>query len=489
MSFKIQMPVFLNEPVKGARGLALGNLTGVRIQDALLVASIAAFSGEPLDPGKEVSVSLPVSNLPPNASVKRVRATIEIGEDASAQKAGLKQASTVTEGNTTKNFSVDIEAPASPRNISVRLDGGEVFWSFAEIAVQGAHELPDFAEQVNAYLDELPSGVEEVSLKFLVKSDGPGRVRITINDIDYSVIQTQSWPNPLDDTIRLDRTFQMDFGSIERVPLKGLAGNTGVSLSEIKLDIGGEFGPERLLTNIEAHDGKEFATISSDYSLAQSFKLKLSLEEAEKPIRATGITGVFQSDQEAELYFAIQNDANGSPSADKPLAGSRLTFTPDEGTGRWVFAGFDSPVELKLEALYWIIIKGIRGKVQAGIQAQVEQYLDRAIINRGGQLWKSFGSGAAGAMLRVVYLPEIDNQSAAIEIGIEGTSAFQRLDPQAQAQTISFDVPPGAGDKEAVLLIKSHARGTLSIANVIQEYSPGGTRSLFKLQADSSTAK
>jgi hypothetical protein len=490
---RVQELGYLNAPIKGVRGL-VGGAASVAFERRILPESYAAmrFEGEKLKPGEEVPVVVPVPNLPLNASVRTLRAKIEVRGDDDSEVSQISQTAAVKEdGAAAKNYEVKIDAPALPRNISVRLDGGEVFWSFADLAVEGEHELPDFVEHVNTYLDKLPVDSKEVFLRFLVKSDGPGEVKVTVEDIEYSVIQTQSWTNPLDNTIRLDRTFQLDFGSIERVQLDAFSGkdNKTIFLSRIKGDLGGEFGPERLLTKVEAHDGREFATVSSDYSLAQGFKLEESVLGARKSIQGVGVAGFFRADSEAEIYIEIQTDANGFPSAGAPLAKADLALSPpeDKESKKLTFVNFEAPVELKLDTPYWLVIKGIQGKILVGLQARTEEYLQQALVNRGGQLWKSFSrtsDPAPSALLRLIYLPEIDNQMAAVEVGIEGTPASQRFDPKPEAQPISFDAPQGSDIEQPVIIIKSHARGTLSIANVIQEYSPGRSDTLFRLGAE-----
>ena len=118
-----------------------------------------------------------------------------------------------------------------------------------------------------------------------------------------------------------------------------------------------------------------------------------------------------------------------------------------------------------------MVFKGIQGKALLALGQASEDYLGRVVVNRGGQLWKSINrrnpTGTA-ALARLVYLPEIDNQLAAIEIGIEGVTSPERLTP-GEAQSISLK-PTGASSTAPVIIIKSHARGTLTIANVIQEY-------------------
>jgi hypothetical protein len=474
----IQQFGYLNEGLKGVRGL-YGDyvVAGLQIANVDLVGFAATLDGVKLEPGAETPVIIPLPDVPRNADIKSLKAFIEVRKDASDQTSSIKQTSVVNEEGVAKTYNVDISLPDLPMNISVKLDGGEVFWSFAGREMEGERELPNFTEQVNDYLDRLPANVEEVALKFLVKSDGPGRVKISVKEVKHTEIQTQSWPNPLDNTVRLDRNFQLDFGGIEKVTLDSYAGRTKqpLSISAIRVDVGGEFGPERLLGGFEAHRGVEFATVSNDYSLAQGFNIGKELTA--NHIRCAGVTGAFQADAETELYVEIQSDAGDFPASGAPLAKSNLTLSPEQGLGnvRWAFAKFEAAVDLNPETAYWIVVKGIRGRARLGLQSQPGSYLQRAAVNRGGQLWKDLSRPSTGdappaaALLRLVYLPEIDNQSSAVEISAEG--AIERIDPKPEAQTLSLSPPAGRGAGKAVIIVKSHARGSLSIANLIQEYT------------------
>jgi hypothetical protein len=478
-------PGLLNVDVKGMRGLA-GRREDFEIQPVVinLVATMEDFGGVELVPGEETTLEVPLPGLLPNANIKGLKTVLEVWDEESqavSDKSSLKQTSVIEEvGGEKKTYNVDLKIPALPRNISLRLDGGEVFWSFSGTLLKGTYNLPAFVEQINSYLDKLPEDSKEVSLKFLVKSDAPGRVKVLIKNVEYSLIKTKSWPNSLDDTTRSDRNLQLDFGMIKRIELDpSPEQGRQVFLSKIDLDIGGEFSRERYFKNIEEHNGKEFATVSSDYSLAQSFKSDI-------PLLVVGITGLFRADSKAELYIELQNDSGGFPAAEPPLAKSNLILAPDQDKEekQWAYTSFEAQVNLKPEKQYWIVIKGIQGKALIALQSKSDQYSQVVLYNRGGQLWKGFvgrSEKPLSALLRLVFLPDIDNQVAAVEIGIEGAEDFQRLDPRPEAQTISFDIPQGKDLKQPVIVVKSQARGTLSIANVIQEYTPVGKNALFKL--------
>ena len=156
------------------------------------------------------------------------------------------------------------------------------------------------------------------------------------------------------------------------------------------------------------------------------------------------------------------------------MAKSNLTIEPEKKTTQWFMARFDQPVDLSLDTRYWIVVKGIQGKALLALGEPSEAYLETVFVNRGGQLWKTFSRRepvVSNALVRLVYLPEIDNKSASVEIGIEGVAELQRLDPQQEPQTISLEPPPSFNAAEPVIIIKSHAQGTLTLANVIQEYA------------------
>lgn len=463
---------------KGLRGLAMTELSVFRPQILNVVDVTSLLGFVSLKPGEETPVAVSLPGVPLNADIKTLKATIEVKPAPTSAKETLQQTSKVTEGNDTKTYKVDIDMPAVPRSLTLRLDGGEVFWTSSTAVVEGTFELPDFVAEVNTYLDKLPSETEEVALVFLVKSDGPGQVKISIDEksLDYSVIQTEAWPNPLDETIRVDRNLQLEFGSVERIPLRALAGAAQgqLSLNKVTADIGGNFGVERLFTNVADHDGREFATISSDYSLAQSFVLTAQIVGTNKPLHAAGVSLLLQVESKAELYVEVQADNGGVPSTKAPMAKSNLTIEPEKTTTQWFMARFDQPVDLSLDTRYWIVVKGIQGKALLALGEPSEAYLETVFVNRGGQLWKTFSRRepvVSNALVRLVYLPEIDNKSASVEIGIEGVAELQRLDPQQEPQTIALEPPAELDAAEPVIIIKSHAQGTLTLANVIQEYA------------------
>ena len=452
----------LQVEIKGARGL-VGDAYGLRPGrfEMLVPLFIAGYTS--LRAGEETEVLAAVSDLPANADVKSIVARLEVADDDPAPAPPASGVTIKRDDETPIRVEMTPSIPTRPRNVTIRLEQGGPIWTFNDMLVKDSYELPDFAEQLNAYLDKV-SAVQGGALKFLVKSDTPGKVRIVITSKNVTRLQTQTWTNDLDQTVRLDRNLDLGFGERSEIPLDAIAA-PGRRLTGLRMDVVGTFGPDRLLGSVREHAGNAYATVSGDYAIAQQLVLDID-------VQASGISGFLGADAETELYVELQADQNGLPGGDAPLARSNVTIPPDdEDAGSWVYAQFDTPAPLKAETPYWIVVKGVRGKARLGIEAAGDTYLGAVVVNRTGRLWKPFGPATKPAnvsMLRVVYAPGIDNQSAAVQIGVRG-AGVQAVDPQQTPKTIALALG-NASLTQAVIEITSYGRGALTVANVIQEY-------------------
>jgi hypothetical protein len=435
-----------------------------------------------LKAGQETPVAVDVPNLPPNANVQNITATFTVVNDGTT---GGQQSTSVgiTEGQDKRSFQVSVDTVPGIRNVQIRLNQGSVFWTHPGVVPAADYAIPDFSTQANAYLDKFQSKDGKVSLQFQVKSDVGGTVRIQIgSDLRFSLLQTQSWPNPLDATFRVDRTLKVIFNQIETLaidPVPPPAGRRAV-ISAIRLDAGGQFGADRLLGPVETHDGRQFATVGSDFSVAQSVSFAKSMLKT--TIQSTGVSGYFEADDKAEFYVELQNDQFGSPANDTPLAKSNVQFTPADKQDEqqpWTFAKFEKPAELKPDTPYWIVAKSVRGSVRLGLKTSALApdpsspfARGRLLLNRGGQVWRALAgpiSPPLEGLLSLVYIPQSDNQTAAIAISVSG-AATQQIEPQSAAKTVTFPIT-GTLTGPPSLTVDSRGLGSLTIANVIQEYT------------------
>jgi hypothetical protein len=466
----LREPSLLPVGIKGARGLAFDDLA-YRLRPELFEVAVATADGTvTLVAGQETKIDVPVAGLPVNADVQSVQAALVVDPGAPAPSVDPTTVTVRRQGEPEQSFQLGATLPVGPRNLTVRLDRGQPFWSHGGTLPPGRHELPDFAAQLNDYLDRADTGAEVVTLRFLVASDTSSQVRLEVTGLRATRLQTQTWVNPSDDTIRLDRNLGVGFASVERLALDPIREQAPqLARTAVRMDLGADLGAERLLGAVRAPGGSEFATVTIDYALAQEV-------EPAVPLRLVGLIAFVRVGAAAEVYAEVAEGTAASPEPRQALATvtAQLRAT-GAGPGSWVFLGLDAPADLQPGRSYWMVLKGVRGTASVGLQPGGVDHLGQALVNRGGRLWRSLGLGEdrpVTALLGLVYLPGPDNQTAALEIGLEGGGPPQRVDLGGGLRTISFDARVLAAGQPVTVVIRSHARGTLSVANVLQEYQP-----------------
>jgi hypothetical protein len=211
---QIRLPGTLQAGLSGGRGLAYDSVAYAarpgtfRVIDA---SAIVALLGVPVKAGQETVVPVAVDRLPPNANVERITATLTV-VDGSAEK--VTPVSVKENGGAPRTFSVSVDAAPGLRNVALRLQGGPPIWTHGGAVPAGAYQIPDFSAQANAYLDRAQIN-GAVVLQFVLTSETDGRVTLAVDaDLQFSLLQSQSWKNPMDGTVRVDRNLQVDFNSV-----------------------------------------------------------------------------------------------------------------------------------------------------------------------------------------------------------------------------------------------------------------------------------
>ncbi|WP_127553991.1 hypothetical protein [Actinoplanes sp. OR16] len=482
--------------VKGGRGLAY-DVAAYESRDQVMIipAVTITLAGTALTPGQETEVLVPLPGLRPNADVKAIRATLWVlpGQAATQEPSTVR----VREGaGAERTFAIAADPRPGLSNVSIRLAPGEVFWSRSGVLEPGDHPIPvDFAAQVNAYLDATAHHEGTVSLRFLIRTDTPGQVLIRFGQLVFTLLQTQTWPNDLDGTLRADRNLTLGHHSEVRLPLSVIAPLDGhpPALARIVMEVSGRFGPERSLEDTGRPAG-EFCTLDVDHALARG----LVLDPAGLPaggVRCTGFSIHLRQSGEAELYAELQPDAGQGDLLSAPATGPPLTkanvvlAAPPDGTGqpaeRVVSVRFDEPTELRAGLPYWLVIKGVRGAAQAGLRASADVspgpvLEERLRINRGGRMWKQVrrgGDDRTRARMSLIYVPGPDDGRAALDVAVDtgdpAAGPFRALaDPGARPETLAIALGGVTAPDGAVLVVRSNAAGECTIAGVIQEYAP-----------------
>ena len=455
----------------GGRGFAYDSIAYASRPGLINVIASYYASYTPLEPGQETAVLLEVASLPPNANVRRFTATLDVADAGASAADATPTGVTITGGDAAGAYTVAVDTPTRPRNVTVRLDGGETFWRNTGLLTDSSYALPDFAPHVNAFLDRLHAE-GAVTLQFLVSSDTPGLVRVRGVVEEHSRIQTQTWDNAADGTRRVDRDVALDFGTVTDLALRPVERTTGhEALHALTLDVSGTLGPERVLGDVRDAPAREFATVSADFFVAQQVTLDVDA-------RLTGITGQFLVDADARLYVEIQPDADGVPATGQPLAGGQLRLAGDSALPAWRYASLDAPAATTRGTPFWIVLRGIEGRARLALDRGTVRYLGRRRLNRGGRLWRRLdttGTTEPLARVRPVYLPDAATPSGGVEIALERTDggadvAALRLDAEATARTFSLPIAPAGTTADVRLVARAYGRGTITVANVIQEY-------------------
>jgi hypothetical protein len=474
---------------KGQRGLAYDP-----VASAALTASRIGVEGLIFQFGEEIKAGQPTKmsvklGAPGSANIKAITASLRVtaGPDSS-EPIGVGVGVTSKEHSDqdqTLTLAVTVDPPSGLQNVEVKLAGGQSIWSKAGPAPTGEYAIPDFTKQANAYLDSLPPSTAEATLDFLVTSEIDGRASIRLGPVDWSIMQTQAFKNDLDSTVKLDRSLELGFGEVATLELDPISVPAGKHLrrQSLTMDLGGQFGPERLLGRIDAHDGADFVLVSAANSAAQSLRLESAAVKA--PLSCSGLA-IFlvptaADAPPAELYAELQPDQGGQPASGPPLAKASFKLTPP-GEGQslaWTCATFEAPVQLALDTSYWAVLKGVSNGVQLALRGASPPAGEAltcagASVNRGGQTWRPLlarrpGQGPPQALLALMYTPGIETNAAAVEIAVEGAPDALRVDPAGAVRTVSPAVP---ADQRPALRVqaRAYAKGALTLANVIQEY-------------------
>jgi hypothetical protein len=446
--------------------------------------------------GQDTPVAVSIPDLPPNADIDSCIIDLYV-DDSSSTAPSQHTAVAITkqgDSNASGNFGVDVAQPSRPTNLKLLL-GDTTVWTQAGTLNQSRYTLPEAKDALNAYLEKQKATSPLQKLAFVAHSDSPGRVGLSVK-LDYVQIKTQSWPNPLDKTTRIDRNLPLSFGAIVRVSLDPLIDQTSVAvkLESLSTDLDGKFGPDRLLAHLDAHDGRQFATIDTDYSLAQAFQLTGTTPDGRQilhsPVNCTGISCLVDSQDKSELYAEIQPDGAGFPGSGAPLAKGTVSITPARPDGQplpWAFVKFAAPVKLDTDSPYWLVLKAVQGSLTVALAEVADPpgaaplSAGRLCVSRSSQLWKDmFRSNSdpqVASLTGVVYLPGKDDQTAALQIvtsgAPQGLTLSTAADPTQKPQTVQQSTQ-NADWRQVTLEVRSYAAGTLHLANVIQRFRVSG---------------
>jgi hypothetical protein len=435
--------------------------------------------------GAPTAVPVKIGVLPVNARVSQISASMKV-HSSGAGEPQETEVKVSEDGGKAKSFGIEFNVPSGLQNVQLKLDQGEVFWNRPGAVAPGLYQVPDFSKAVNEFLKKTNAAGGDTTLPFVVTSETAGNVEIELS-AQFALIQDQTWTNELDGSSHADRNLPLQINQAVTIALDAIGVPAGRTLKRVSiaLDASGQFGPDRVLGPLEGHDGHEFATVSPEYSVAQ--RLVIQSDVVTGRVQCSGVAALVKADPvkpggtapPVELYVELQPDENSTPANGAPLAKATIPFKPaDSGEQPWTVAMFDASIELQADAAYWVVVKGVRGRVRVALARDVDRsgsaiVRSMAAAHRGGQTWKFLTARASRetpphVLVAPLYTPGPENATAALELSIGGAPPL-RVDPAAEPANVSLplssELPP-----QVDLVIRSAAIGTLTVANVQQTY-------------------
>src|SRR5688572_30176974 len=113
--------------LKGARGLVHDPAAYLSRPEMFDVLTLARADYTPVVPGRDTPITVAAPKLPRNADVKRCTAQLAV-EDAAAGGSTTTNVGVKKGDDAEVPYAITVEAPTRPRNATLRLEGGEVFW-------------------------------------------------------------------------------------------------------------------------------------------------------------------------------------------------------------------------------------------------------------------------------------------------------------------------------------------------------------------------
>jgi len=459
----------------GGRGLAFDSVAYAsrpNLIDRVVITEFVAMT--PVVPGQDTVLTLAVPDLARNAEVKSLTCELYVSDGSAGAPTPTSTSIKGPDDAKAKDYVISVAAPTRPRNVALRLDGGDVFWRKGDELTEMKYDLPDIAPQVNAFLDRLSPG-GDVALRFLMTSDTPGRATIKLKAKSASRIQTQAWSNPVDGAKSVERSITLAFGDVIDLDLTPLpADGSAGTVRTMSVNATGVFGPERTLGSAElAPNVVEYATAGGDYSVAQAFTVPVNVE-------CTGVIVAVATAAATTLYFALMADLDGAPQVDAPaLAEAQVNLdAASGGDAMWQYAKWPTPIVLSAQQVVWILCRGIQGAATLPVAALHDPMLGALRGSRGGQQWRSLTEGDADmgcVYARLVYLPGPENPSSPVELAVFAAQSGAEIlsvpvDAGAQSQTVRLAMP-GTGVAHGIRArVRANGQGVLTVSNVIQEY-------------------
>jgi|GEM_PF-3661415 len=357
-----------------------------------------------------------------------------------------------------------------PLNVKVAVGNQPVFHTFAG-EFKGQHPLPEFADELNAYLDEIrAAGSGDVdSFPLMITMDAPGKVELGSFQLVYDREATALWGDTGRQSVSFDRQ------GVQELTLNFPAGGTTPwQIQTISFDVTHDFPLWRTFPR-QIHDveNKIIANVSADLNLAQCLPM-------DETTQLCGM-GIFigATEEKSEILIEIQKDINGEPD-DSPLLEQLISIEAGRAAG-WLDIMFSKPLAVTAGRELWCVLKSKVGTLSLVLEKDGAQTPVRFNRNGAGFSLFPFNNGNVTLVFCLYRKPCSGETARAADFEIHGkilasdlpetanTLVFSFFDSQDQGSTGPV-VAPSDNQVAVNLKITAHVSGSMTLSNVVTRY-------------------
>ncbi len=330
--------------------------------------------------------------------------------------------------------------------------------------------LPEFSEELNAYLDQIrAAGAEAVeNFPLMITMDAPGKIELGDFQLVYDLEATAEWGDSNRQSLGFDCRGEQNLN----LKFPDSSSNDW-QIQSISMDVIPEFPLWRTFPrDIHKIADKISASVESDLNIAQCLSIK-------ETTLLYGM-GIFVSanGENSELLIEIQHDKQGEPDNISVLE-EIVSITANE-KAVWVDVMFSKPLSVVAGKDMWFVMKSKLGRLSVVLDGDSKE---RAVLfdrNSAGYKKFPYNNGDLSVLFRQYRKPAPGENARAVSLTIGNTTLESDLPEKVNQLTFSyFDaetgesntvVSPENNSVDLNLQIITHASGSITFQNVIARY-------------------
>ncbi len=335
--------------------------------------------------------------------------------------------------------------------------------------LKGEVPLPEFSDELNAYLDEVRAdGAEDLQdFPLMITMDAPGVIEKGSFDIVYDLESTASWGDSPRQSLNFERqgTKQLSlvFPAVNKQKWR---------IHKISMELVSDFPQWRTFPDsIDNVSNKFSLKTAADFNIAQSLIITETTE-------LFGLSLFVFADEDSEILLEIQGDNNGLP--DEQVMSEETVSIQKNSDAYWLDIMFSVPLSITAGKNLWFVIKSKTGS--ASMVLSNDTVTTPVLYNRNGAGYKKlpYSDGNVQLLVKQFRKPAVGEIASVITLSIDGESIESDLPDQVSTLVLSFLNAEGestgplitpANEQITVNMdVTVQAAGNVTFQNVVAQY-------------------